>query len=122
MEGTIVEGDPSEPNAIRNFKNGILQEEIRYGQNRIVLGHYQVTKGRDTIISRYQTRDELDRISESWIFYYNREKRRIMDITLYHSNGKKECTTPMLDLKRRFRICLSNTIARPHHRFRRLWF
>ena len=100
LEGTIIEGDPSEPNAIRNFKNGILQEEIRYGQNRIVLGHYQVTKGRDTIISRYQTRDELDRISESWIFYYNREKRRIMDITLYHSNGKKRMHYAYAGLKK----------------------
>jgi antitoxin component YwqK of YwqJK toxin-antitoxin module len=100
LEGRIIEGDPSEPNAIRNFKKGILQEEIRYGQNRVVLGHYEVTKGRDSIISRYQTRDELDRISESWIFYYNHEKRRIMDITLYHSNGKKRMHYAYAGLKK----------------------
>jgi antitoxin component YwqK of YwqJK toxin-antitoxin module len=89
LEGTILEGDSAYPTAIRRFKKGIMQEEIRYGQNQIILGKYQVTKGRDSVISRYETRDELNRISESWIFYYNRDHRRIMDITLYHFNGKK---------------------------------
>ena len=100
LQGTIIEGQVEEPNAIRKFKNGIIQEEIRYGQNRIVLGHYQVVNKRDSLIARYETRDELNRLSEKWIFYYNKDNRRIMDITLYHSNGKKECTTLMPDLKK----------------------
>lgn len=100
LEGKIWEGDSIEPNAIRTFKKGILQEEIRFGQDRIILGNYKAHKGRDSIISTYQARDELNRISESWIFYYNKEKRRIMDITLYHTNGKKRMHYAYAGLKR----------------------
>ena len=100
LEGKIREGDSIEPNAIRTFKKGILQEEIRFGQDRIILGNYKVHQGRDSIISTFQARDELNRITENWMFYYNKDKRRIMDITLYHSNGKKRMHYAYAGLKK----------------------